>query len=233
MIGHFLFAMLSVAATQAPSSPLPSAAAPAPATANPSPPGGAGNRRALFISPMGEPFRDQPTREAGLEAWFAQTDKDGNRLLSVQEMRDDAARFFATLDKGQDREIDPDDIKRYEGEIVPEIHMMGSSTGRGVRHAASPDGGSAGGSGGEPGSTKSIRLAPAVGLKGAGRWGLLNIPQPLTSADANFNRGISLAELQQAATTRYVLLDTNGDGRLSLDELQARLATLPTDRSGR
>ena len=116
MIAYFLSAIFSVAASQA----IPPAAAPAPA-ANP------GNRGALFVSPMGEPFRRQATRAAALEAWFVQADTDGNRLLSVSEMQADAARFFAVLDRTRDREIDPDDINHYESVVVPEIRMMGAA----------------------------------------------------------------------------------------------------------
>ena len=122
MIVTLLSAMLNAAvATQA--SPIP-LSAPSPA-AQPSPPAaerwrqGGGGRRTLFISPMGEPFRGQETRSAALGAWFAQADRDHNGTLSAQEMRDDAARFFATLDSGHDHEIDPDDINRYENEIAP------------------------------------------------------------------------------------------------------------------
>jgi len=255
MIGYFLSALLSVAAADALAT-IPSSVSPAPAPAPPSaiqpPQGGRGNRGALFLSPMGEPFRGQATRGAGLEAWFAQVDKDGNRSLSIQEVRDDAARFFAILDNGKDHEIDPDDIRRYENDIAPEI-QMGAGSGRGAESGARAEGGGGShrgdgggghrgrggggggghrGGGGESGGTEHARSVPAEGLQGAGRLGLLNIPEPVTAADADLNRGISGAEYQKAATARFVLLDTNRDGSLSLDELQTRLAALPAGRSG-
>src|SRR5687768_13440290 len=76
MIAVLLSAVFGVAAAQA--SPAPVYTAPAPAKP--------GNRNALFVSPMGEPFRGQPTRAAALEAWFVQADTDGNRSLSIAEM---------------------------------------------------------------------------------------------------------------------------------------------------
>src|SRR5687768_40150 len=118
MIAVLLSAMFGVAASQA--GPAPVFTAPPPAAAKP------GSRNALFVSPMGEPFRGQPTRAAALEAWFVQADADGNRSLSIAEMQADATRFFAILDRTKDREIDPDDINHYESAVVPEIRMMGA-----------------------------------------------------------------------------------------------------------
>jgi len=263
MIGYFLSAALATVAPAAQTTPVPPSITPVPTAAGPGaiPTShvGRGNRWALFVSPMGEPFRGQETRGAGLEAWFAQADKDGNRVLSVKEVQDDAARFFASLDSGHDQEIDPDDIKRYENDIAPEIRMMGAP-GRGASPRGGGGGGSGGGhrggggggggaggghgggghrggggemSGGDSGGAEHVRKATEDGLKGAGRLGLLNIPEPVMAADADLNRGISGAEFQKAATTRFVLLDTNRDGQLSLDELQARLAGLPAGRLGR
>ena len=51
-------------------------------------------------------------------------------------------------------------------------------------------------------------------------YGLLNIPEPVVSADADFNRGVSLDEFRRAASKRFQLLDLNHAGRLSLATLQ-------------
>ena len=64
-------------------------------------------------------------------------------------------------------------------------------------------------------------------MQGAARYGLLNIPQPVTSADADFNRLVTLAEFRQAAAYRFKLLDSRGEGRVTLAELEARLPTRP------
>ena len=68
------------------------------------------------------------------------------------------------------------------------------------------------------------------GLQGAARYGLLNMPEPVAAADANFDRGISLAEFRQAARERFALLDSAGAGRLSLAQLQALRPAVATDR---
>ena len=45
------------------------------------------------------------------------------------------------------------------------------------------------------------------------------MPEPVVSADANFDRGISKQEFANAATKRFRMLDANGDGALTRDEL--------------
>jgi hypothetical protein len=46
-----------------------------------------------------------------------------------------------------------------------------------------------------------------------------NIPEPVMSADGDFNRGVSLEEFRRAATKRFQLLDLNHSGRLTLPVL--------------
>jgi Ca2+-binding EF-hand superfamily protein len=57
--------------------------------------------------------------------------------------------------------------------------------------------------------------------QGAGRLNLLGMPEPVTAADSNFNRGVSREEFRQAATQRFVALDLNHQGYLSLSVLQS------------
>ena len=65
----------------------------------------------------------------------------------------------------------------------------------------------------------------------AGRYGLLQIPEPVMSADANFNRGVSAAEFQNAAIARFQLLDFSHSGRLTLAQLQSvRQAAITASR---
>jgi hypothetical protein len=45
------------------------------------------------------------------------------------------------------------------------------------------------------------------------------LPEPVASADANFNRGISGEEFLRAAEQRFEMLDTNHDGVVARDEL--------------
>lgn len=53
----------------------------------------------------------------------------------------------------------------------------------------------------------------------SGRYSLLNIQQPVISADTNFNRGVSVEEFRSAAAKRFRTLDVAGTGRLTLASL--------------
>jgi hypothetical protein len=75
--------------------------------------------------------------------------------------------------------------------------------------------------GGEGGGGGGFTAAGPTGPEGAARFGLLDIPEPVAAADTNLNRGVSPDEFRQAAISRFQLLDTNHDGRLSLAELEA------------
>jgi Ca2+-binding EF-hand superfamily protein len=148
----------------------------------------------IFISPMGEPFRATATSQDPLAAWFAQADTDHDGYLSPDEMQHDAERFFATLDINHDGEIDPDELTRYEEHVAPEI--TGSQTAGWGENAAQEN------------------------FPGASRYGLLDLPEPVISADTNFNRGVSMDEFRKAAVERFTALDVNHAGRLSLAGLE-------------
>jgi Ca2+-binding EF-hand superfamily protein len=182
---------------------------------------------APFISPMGEPFRS--TSEAPIARWFGRADRDRDGMLTADEMQLDADHFFARLDSNRDGQIDPDEIRTYEWEVAPEIQV--NSDWRRRRGQAAPEP--------KPAPDDLSGYGPRRrghdehdgyqinGLQGAARYGLLNIPQPVASADADFNRAITRQEFRQAASNRFRLLDGNGQGRITLPELEARLPLRP------
>lgn len=171
---------------------------------------------APFVSPMGEPFRQPSTGEAPIARWFAQADRNQDGLLTSEEMQADAERFFARLDGNRDGQIDPDERRIYETEIAPEVQV--NSNWKLPR-----------GQGGDwRNRTRDGHDGYQInGLQGAARYGLLNLPQPVASADADFDRAITLAEFRQAANYRFKLLDGTGQGRITLPELEARLPLRP------
>lgn len=190
---------------------------------------------APFISPMGEPFRPPTTGESPISRWFSQADRNQDGLLTADEMQLDADRFFARLDRNHDAQIDPEEIKVYEWEIAPEIQV--NSDWRRPRGELAPE---------RPkesdrpvsefGQRRSFDQHDGYqvnGLQGAARYGILNIPQPVASADADFNRAITLTEFRQAASNRFKLLDGHGLGRLTLAELEARLPARPKGKRPR
>lgn len=211
---------------------------PVEALAQPRPQAGQHRSLAVFISPMGEPFRVGSTA-AGLAAWFAGADRDHDGALTLVEFDADAQRFFAMLDADHGGKIGFDEIHRYEWEIAPEI-QVGWSPGESERHYGSVSMSSGGGdedsrhgggtrSGGGGGFAGSD---PWHGLEGAGRFGLLNIPEPVAAAETGIANTVDLREFLAAAAKRFALLDTNHDARLTLPELQAQLpvVTLPKKR---
>ncbi|HEY5721712.1 MAG TPA: EF-hand domain-containing protein [Allosphingosinicella sp.] len=215
---------------------LAAAAAPPPPGAAP-PPGGA-RPPVLFVSPMGEPFRTA-SREAGLELWFAGADSDGDGALGADEMRRDAARFYALLETDGDGEIEPSEMTRYESEIAPEIQLgRGPMSRREIVRMRRDD---------EEAASRGSVLAGAryirggggdryrgdEDLEGAGRFGLINMPQPVMGADSDLNRGISAAEFAAAAGQRFLMLDTDRDGKLTRPELLTQLPRIDPRRERR
>ncbi len=204
----------------------------------------------LFISPMGEPFRATESREVLIARWFdgANTSHDGR--LTLAQFQADAARFFAVLDSNHDGVIDADEIRYYENEMVPEVHMSQQGggyggggyggghggghhggMGGGGRHGGGGGGGDMGGTSGdsEPSSTQPSHDIGSYdqGRQGAGRFSLLNIPEPVAAADADMNRTITPEEWRAAATRRFHLLDTDNNGVIERSELPQPAARGP------
>jgi hypothetical protein len=190
---------------------------------------------APFVSPMGEPFRPPSSGEAPIARWFVQADRNRDGMLTANEMQLDADRFFARLDGNRDGSVDPDEIRTYEWEIAPEIQVNSDWRRKRGEPAPQPRRGKDEDSGDivqkrvhDPHDGYQVN-----GLQGAARYGLLNIPQPVAAADADFNRVITLAEFRQAAAYRFGLLDGEKRGRITLAELEARLPARPKGKPAR
>ena len=183
---------------------------------------------APFISPMGEPFRARAAGDDPFVRWFHQADRNRDGMLTADETEGDAARFFATLDSNQDREIDPEELVVYESEIAPEV-QVNTRWKRGPQPVA----------GAKPvenrdradrkrwRADRNIDGYQIHGLQGGARYGLLNLPQPVAGADADFNRATTLDEFRRAALHRFQLLDRKRTGHLVLQDLEGLLPTRP------
>lgn len=179
----------------------------APAAAKPKLPPCAPKAAQLFISPMGEPFRARKDASYPVAAWFAGADADRDGKLSLAEAVADAERFFVRLDIDGDGEIVPEEVTHYERKVAPEIQLFTArGTGRAVERA-------------EVARRDKKGPLPYGGPLGAGRWSLLNLPQPVAAADEDFNRGITRDEFRAAAKTRFLQLDKAGRGWLDLAAL--------------
>jgi Ca2+-binding EF-hand superfamily protein len=167
----------------------------------------------LFLSPMGEPFRGSAEAPPEVQ-WFDGADANHDGRLSVDDMTDDADRFFKLLDLNHDGEIGPNEIEHYETTIVPEV-------------SASPVGQKSGIDDPSLGGEDSHLNTPAPNLGryqasgGAALFSYLGLPEPVIAADTNFNRGVSAQEFERAATYRFGLLDKNRDGKIDRAELPA------------
>jgi Ca2+-binding EF-hand superfamily protein len=221
--------LLTVAQAAAqPNSPAASPTAPAPAYES-----RRGGR--LFISPMGEPFHAANRDDDTLADWFRQADLNHDGKLTLEEMQKDAERFFAVLDLNHDGEIDPDEITHYEEVVAPEVRtgehydlasLEGTDRGSEANPRESRGGGRARS---DEGKHKGFFRGVPDPHQGAGKYGLLDLPEPVISADTDFDRGVSLTEFRAAAQVRFLALDLDHKGYLTLPELEEiRPAPPPT-----
>lgn len=217
--------------------------------------GGMGPRLSLFVSPAGKPFRGAPGQPAPMQAWFAEADANGDGAIGFAEFQADFRRWFAELDTNHDGEIAPDEVTRYETEILPEMASgggFGGGRGAGGRRGGGGGGRGGGGHGGgggmggrgggmggrgggmgeQTGGGTSGGAAIPYYPGGAARFGLIAIPHPIMAADEDLNRGISIAEWDRAAASRFNMLDEAHDGRLTMAELNARRMRMFEDRGG-
>jgi Ca2+-binding EF-hand superfamily protein len=188
-----------------------------------------GHPWAPFISPMGEPFRPKSRDDDTLADWFYSADQNRDGFVTGDEMVADAERFFATLDTNHDGQIDPDELAAYEDQIAPEIQVNTKTKRLPGQPAAAPkhadswssdddhDRDRRRGSGFDDDGSLGIGGA----LQGAARYSLLNMPEPVAAADADFNRAITLQEFREAALARFQLLDKTHQGRVTLLQLEA------------
>lgn len=166
----------------------------------------------VFIAPSGEPFRAAQGEVYPVAVWFMRADADHDGRMALAEFLADADRFFSRLDADKDGQLIPEELTAYERDIAPEIAIYQQRPDRPAKRSSKPD----------------TRYGGAMG---AGRYGLLNIPHPVASADADYNRGIDRTEYAAAAKRWFAQLDTARAGALILANLPATpaqtLASLP------
>lgn len=181
-------------------------------------------RPTIFISPAGQPFHAAAAQPYPVAQWFAQADADHDGRISREEFRRDFEAFFRTLDANHDGVIDSFELDDYEQKVAPEILSVLERPGIEAPSATSSTpagdgpieipGAGRGRRGGRAGNS-TARLS----VLGAAAYSLFPEPEPVASADANFDGKITLTEFLAAADRRFDQLDVKKLGYLTLDSL--------------
>ncbi|HEX7799028.1 MAG TPA: hypothetical protein VF402_01680 [Asticcacaulis sp.] len=177
---------------------------------------GAGQQ--VFFSPSGQPFRAAPDKPYPSVDWFNAADANHDGKISHDEFVADAMRFFDMLDVNHDGYINSPENTRYETQIAPEIQRVDPriQQPKNITHndddAATQD---------MPNGGRYLKQ-----IVGASQYGLIDEPQPIRGADANFDFRVSKAEWLTATNQRFAILGRNGDGYITPDELPRTPAQL-------
>lgn len=180
----------------------------------PSGPGyiGSGLGGLIFISPSGQPFRAAPGGAYPVADWFAIVDANHDGKISSDEFNADAGHFFGALDVNGDGYISSAENTRYESQVAPEITHMDPRIDQPKDHTIDPDPDMDA----DPNGDKTHYIKQIIG---AAQYGLMDEPQPIRAADANFDFRVSHSEWVDATSQRFTILDHNGDGFITMDEL--------------
>lgn len=174
----------------------------------------------IFIAPSGEEFRAPSGAPYPVADWFARADADHDGKLTEGEFTADVMQYFARLDLNHDGTIDGRELQAYEDAMASELHT-GNFGGYG------PTGGGRDDDVYMPGS--DIRISRRSGswldqARGAGRFDLLRIPQPIAAMDVGLNGRISRQEAEDAAAYRFSMLDMKKQGYLLFADLPETFA---------
>jgi Ca2+-binding EF-hand superfamily protein len=164
----------------------------------------------LFISPCGEPFSADQKDPYPIVKWFNGADANHDGKLDIDEMRNDAARFFKVLDRNGDGSIDGPEITFYENRLVPEILAPPNASLQGGFLRVDLQG---------VGIQNSPDTSPTSARQGASFFSLFNEPEPVRSADRNFDYKVSLQEFLAHSDRHFKALDVDGVGYLTLARL--------------
>ena len=192
----------------------------------------------VFISPCGQPFRAPKGAPYPVADWFKATDKNGDGKIDHAEFLADAAAFFTLLDRNHDGVLDSYDVAIYERRIAPEILgftvAVGALPAGGLRLPGHPGaqlwraqmmGSGAGAGPGQMGmdhdsTPTNIKPLPLdESKKGASPFSFFEEPEPVATADMNFNGRIILKNFLRLADMHFTTLDRDGAGYLTLAKL--------------
>lgn len=179
-------------------------------------------RPALFVSPFGEAFTADPGARWPVSDWFQGADADRDGALTFEEFSADGRRWFGRLDTDGDGRLNQTELAAYE----QSLRSFGEGAGPGGQPGAGPQRQQAG---------SRMRRA---GARGGGygpvaEAGFFNLPQPVKSADVNFDQRVTVEEWATATTRWFTALDGDRDGRLTLETLPKTPLQAQADRARR
>lgn len=172
---------------------------------------------ALFIAPLGQPYRAETTA-AAMQTWFSAADADQDGKLTEQEFVAHAMLFHPMLDRSRDGVVTSAESSAMFRATAPEMYAPlpplrgGQATMRQVPGAML-----------QPRERANEDTRP----RGAARFGLLTEVEPVMSCDVDMSRWVSGDEYRACAERRFRLLDSNTDGLFDLAE-SPRAAELAT-----
>lgn len=168
----------------------------------------------LFFSPSGQPFRAMQGKPYPVVDWFNAADTDHDGKISHDEFIADANRFFDVLDVNHDGYINSPENTRYENVVAPEIQRTDPRITQPQTFVRADDSEMDPNPDENGASSRYIKK-----IVGASQYGLIDEPQPVRAADANFDFRVSRAEWLSATQQRFAILDRNQDGYITLNEL--------------
>ena len=191
----------------------------------------------LFVSPCGEPFMAPVSQPYPVVQWFNRIDANKDGKVDKAEFTADAEAFFKRLDANGDGMLTSDEIYVYEHKIVPEILNHGSASIKsGIIRVSMQDLSTIGAiensmpnvsvdSGGsrttetqEKDAEDEAKTRAAL-AQGAAFYTFFNDPEPVMSADRNFDFKISHKEFIDQSDRHFARLDPKGRGFFTLADL--------------